>query len=305
MRQLAIAIVLGALAAAVALLVLRRRTAGPSKSIPPARRPGEIDAVLESDRLTRIQWWGFGLSVFFAIFLPAYWIGEPSRMVSTEKKFHEQSVERGKEYFALRTDPKTGAENLSGKECARCHGTEAQGGSNDFLNPDTGQRSMVNVPELKTVFSRYEEPPKGYDDARAYIKEVIERGRPGTDMPTWGMEYGGPLTTQEVEDILNWLETIQGKAEVGEGATGQQIFTQVCASCHGQGGSGGSGPAMTGGSETKQFPNIDDHIKFVTEGSKAGQPYGTTGKGTGAMPPWGATLNQEQIRAVVNYERGL
>jgi mono/diheme cytochrome c family protein len=305
MRQLAIAVVLGALAAAAALVVIRRRSASPNNTVPPALRPGEIDAVLESDRLTKIQWWGFGLSVFFAIFLPSYWLMEPTRMTSAEEKFAEESIERGKLYYALRTDPQTGKENIEGKECARCHGSNAEGGSNDFLNPRTGQRSRVQVPELKSVFARYEEPPEGYKDSRAFIKETIERGRPGTDMPTWGVDHGGPLTDQEVEDIINWLESVQGEVKIEAGASGQQIFSQNCASCHGQGGTGGSAPPMTGGGETRQFPNIDDHIKFVSEGSKAGQRYGTSGMGTGGMPPWGTSMKPEQIRAVVEYERTL
>jgi mono/diheme cytochrome c family protein len=305
MRQLAIAIVLGALVAAVALFVLRRKSAAPNNTVPPALRPGDIDAVLEADRLTKIQWWLFGLSVFFAIFLPAYWLMEPTRMTSDEKKFHEESIERGKKYFAMRTHPETGEENIDGVECARCHGDNGQGGSNDFLNPRTGQRSRVQVPELKSVFARYEEPPEGFKDARAYIKETIERGRPGTDMPTWGAEFGGPLTDQQIEDIINWMESIQGEVKIEAGASGQQIFSQNCASCHGPGGSGGSAPPMTGGGETRQFPNIDDHIKFVSEGSKPGQRYGTSGMGTGGMPPWGTSMTPEQIRAVVEYERTL
>jgi mono/diheme cytochrome c family protein len=305
MRQLLIAVILGVLAAGAAMRVLRRKSPWRARKVPPALRPGEVDAVLEADRLTRILRWGFVISFFFAIFLPVYWLGEPGRMVSTEKKFDRQSVERGKEYFALRTDPETGEENLSGKECARCHGTQAQGGTNDFLDTETGTSRLVQVPELRTVFSRYEEPPKGYDDARAYIYETIERGRPGTDMPTWGNKFGGPLTEQELDDIVNWLESIQQKFEVKEGATGDQIFNQNCATCHGPGGSGGTGPRMAGGAEAKQFPNIDDQIKFVSEGSKPGQPYGTSGQGTGAMPSWQGKMTEEQIRSVVEYERGL
>ncbi|MDQ4148436.1 MAG: cytochrome c [Actinomycetota bacterium] len=305
MRQLLIAVILGAIAAGAGLVALRRKTAWGTKRVPPALRPGEVDAVLESDRLTKLQWWLFATFFFFAVFLPIYWLLEPGRMASTEEKFKEQSIERGEEYYALATDPQSGEENPVGKECARCHGVNAEGGTNDFLNPDTGQRSIVQVPELTTVFARYQNPPPGYEDGRSFIKETIVRGRPGTDMPTWGVEFGGPLTDQEVEDIINWLESIQKEAEVGAGATGDQIFTQFCATCHGIGGAGGSAPAMRGGSETRQFPDIEEQIRFVSEGSKPGQPYGTSGMGTGGMPGWQGTLTPEQIRMVVEYERSL
>ncbi|MEX2587186.1 MAG: c-type cytochrome [Actinomycetota bacterium] len=306
MGQLVIALIIGAVAAGAALVAFRpRRKSADVKKIPPAFRPAEVDAVLESDRLNRIHAWGLVLTVFFAFFLPAYWLYEPQNRLNNELKFEEESLERGEEYYALTTDPVSGDPNPAGKECARCHGVDAEGGTNEFLNPNTGETSTVQVPELKTVFARYETPPPGYDDARSYIQEVIERGRPGTDMPTWGDEYGGPLTSQEVDDIVNWLEHIQVEPEVTEDASGQEIFNQMCVACHGAGGAGGSGPAMQGGATVDQFPDVAEHEEFVRSGSTPGQPYGTSGQGTGAMPAWGGSLTDEQISAVVEYERSL
>lgn len=304
MRQAAIAIVIAGFGL-LALALLFRRSPGSGEEVPPALRPGDTDDVLESERLTRIIRAGVALSVFFAFFLAVYWFAEPGKRLAKEKEFEEESIARGASYYALRTDPVTGEENLAGIECARCHGINGEGGENDYLDPATGVKRRVQVPELQTIFARYEDPPPGYADARAFIRETIERGRPGTDMPTWGNQYGGPLTEQQIDDILNWMETIQKSPEVEQGATGDQIFAQFCASCHGMSGTGGSGPAMVGGSEVRQFPTIDDHIAFVLEGSKAGQRYGTSGMGTGAMPGWRSILSDEQIRLVVEYERSL
>ena len=305
MRQLAIAIVLAGFVAIAAMLLLRRGGTTKAEKIPPALRPGDTDDVLESDRLISIQRWGFGLALFFAIFLPLYWFAEPGRMRSQENEFNKDSIERGAQYFALRTDPVTGEENGKGIECARCHGSDAGGGENEFLDPSTATLTKVKVPDLVTVFSRYENPPPGYKDAEAFIRETIERGRPPTDMPTWGNKYGGPLTDQQIGDIVNYLKSIQGKVKVASGASGDKIFSQYCSPCHGIGGVGGLGPAMKGGSEKAQFPNIEDHIAFVKAGSKAGVAYGTSGKGTGRMPAWGGQLSDEQIKAVIEYERSL
>lgn len=306
MGQLVLALIVGAVAAGAALVAFRPQPkSADAKKIPPALRPAEVDAVLESDRLNRIHAWGLVLTVFFAFFLPAYWLQEPQNRRDNEEKFAEESLERGESYYALTADPVTGEANLSGKECARCHGVDAEGGTNEFLNPNTGQTSTVQVPELKTVFARYETPPAGYDSARTYIRETIERGRPGTDMPTWGAEFGGPLTVQELDDIVNWLESIQEEPQVEADASGQQIFNQFCAACHGAGGAGGSGPSMQGGSTVAQFPEVADHEAFVKSGSAAGAPYGTSGTGTGAMPSWEGILTDEQITKVVEYERSL
>jgi len=226
-------------------------------------------------------------------------------MASTDKKFAKLSIERGGKYFALRTDLVTGEENTQGKECARCHGVNQQGGTNDFLDPASGQKHEVKVPELQTVFSRYETPPPGFKDARSFIRETVERGRAGTDMPTWGNKFGGPLTDQELDDIVNFLQSIQKAAKVETGTDGQSIFSSNCSPCHGVGGAGGVGPAMKNGSEAKQFPNMDDQLAFVKAGSKPGQKYGTAGNGTGRMPAWEGRLTDEQIQAVVEYERSL
>lgn len=233
----------------------------------------------------------------------------------------QQSIDRGAYYYAMREHPETGDHPSKGTshpagepfECARCHGTNLEGGTNTFVDPNTGERRTVAVPELKGVFARYTTPPAGYRDTREYITAVIERGRTdgvlgvGYDMPTWGNKYGGPLTEQLIEDLINYLESVQstGQEEADGPVDGAAIFAQFCATCHGINGAGGTGPAFTGGSEQRQFPNIEDHIAFVKAGSKPGQPYGTSGRGTGAMPPWQGSLSEEQIRAVVEYERSL
>ncbi|MGH2770862.1 MAG: c-type cytochrome [Actinomycetota bacterium] len=283
----------------------------PPEKVPPALRPGDTDDVLEGQRLNRIIFWGVVMSLIFALFVFIYWVREPSRTVSQEEKFKEVSIERGRQYFALHTDPETGEENLRAIECARCHGVKAQGGTNEFLDPATGKKRQVSVPELRGVFDRYKKPPPGFKDARDYITNVIARVRTdgvlgqGADMPIWSNKFGGPLTEQQIDDIVNYLETIQGATTVQGEATPEQIFNQKCAPCHGQGGSGGIGPAFVGGSGGKQFPNLEDHIAFVKAGSKAGQPYGVSGKGTGGMPAWEGQLTDEQIRMVVEYERNL
>jgi mono/diheme cytochrome c family protein len=251
--------------------------------------------------------------LFFALFFPVYWFFEPERMANRETQFHEQSVERGRKYFALHQDPKTGAENFDAIECARCHGLNATGGNNEFLNPTTGQKTLVQVPPLYTVFSKFEanKDSLGFPvvkDARQFVTETIERGRPGTDMPTWGNKYGGPLTDQQIQDIVNWLETIQEPLPEALTGDARTLFNKVCATCHGVDGAGGGvAPAFTGGSETKRFPNRDDQVAFVKAGSVAGQQYGVGGVGTGHMPPKGgyAALTDQQIAQIVDYERSL
>ena len=84
---------------------------------------------------------------------------------------------------------------------------------------------------------------------------------------------GGPATT------------IAGDLELGE-----RVFAQNCASCHGRNGGGGMGPKLADGRVVEQYPDPSDHREVVVEGR-------------GAMPAWGDKLSDEEIDAVVRYER--
>src|ERR1700704_6483571 len=116
---------------------------GPTRTpekVPAAIRPGDTDDVLEGPRLTRISVWGLLLSLALALFIFLYWTAEPTRMTSTTKKFAKDAIERGQQYFALPTNPTTGATNTRGIGCARCHGNDAHGGDVQYVDTQTNQK---------------------------------------------------------------------------------------------------------------------------------------------------------------------
>jgi cytochrome c6 len=82
------------------------------------------------------------------------------------------------------------------------------------------------------------------------------------------------------------------RASTAPTTPGAQVFAASCAACHGADGGGGTGPQLAGGAAVARFPDIDDQITFVTEGS-------------GAMPAFGGRLSPAQIRDVVEYTRTL
>lgn len=203
------------------------------EKVPPALRPGGTDDVLEGPRLTRLSVWGLVVSVVLGTIIFLYWVHEPTRMVNTTSSFSASQIERGKEYFDLPTDPETGLPNTNGIGCARCHGSalaatdptqanNAGGGTNQYIDSTTGKQAQAAVPGLYCVFYRYANPaniPKQYAAQYPtnldYIRATIEHGRTngvlgdGDDMPTWSSDYGGPLTNQEIDDIIAYLVTIQ------------------------------------------------------------------------------------------------
>ena len=94
---------------------------------------------------------------------------------------------------------------------------------------------------------------------------------------------------------------------------GAEIYESVgCAACHGSGGAGGGNfPGFTGGALLAAFPTgqCAVQVEWVKLGSN-GWPeptYGANNKavgGSGAiMPAWESTLTEDEIRAVVLFER--
>jgi mono/diheme cytochrome c family protein len=85
-------------------------------------------------------------------------------------------------------------------------------------------------------------------------------------------------------------------------ALGAQVFGNYCSPCHQQAGTGLPGvfpplaadPVVNGADPT-------EHIRTILQGLQ-GKTIGTTAYAA-AMPPFAAQLRDEQIAAVVNYER--
>ncbi len=157
------------------------------EEIPPNMKPPIPDDELETRRLERAQQAAVVLSAFLALALPLYFLGEADRQESFVDQFHEESVERG-------------AELVQEFGCFACHGPNGVGGAAPFVEKRTGVNVSWVAPSLDDIFYRY---------TREEINFWITYGRPNTPMPPWGVAGGGPMTEQQVEDIVNYLETIQ------------------------------------------------------------------------------------------------
>ena len=95
-------------------------------------------------------------------------------------------------------------------------------------------------------------------------------------------------------------------------ARGQTLYSDsqvACSGCHGINGDGGVGPAFVGGAILATFPSCDDHVRWVQLGSagwqaQVGPEYGAQSTlSEGGMPDFGDTLSDEDLRAVVLFER--
>ncbi|MGC1511715.1 MAG: cytochrome c [Acidimicrobiales bacterium] len=299
---------------------------GAEIELAPNRKPYFDDDSLETSRLERFQLTGLAALLIIGVGLPLYWLAEPGRQEGAIVNFDETFAHRGEQLFDLTAN--------GGFNCAGCHGgLEGLGGEVPFTftDPETGKLRQVQwkAPSLNDVTLRMTDEQ---------ILYVLTYGRPFSPMPAWGTAGGGPMTDQQLDNLVSYLHkialtpeeartqskeradlemaTLQAAGEANP-SMGSVLFNSNCARCHTAGfsygeakapGSGFFGPAL--GNVLTQFPERDEHVAFVagdpaTGGIKAGARYGFGGQSTGKMPYFTNILTSEQIEAIVDYERDL
>lgn len=177
-------------------------------SVPIGFRPAPSDDELETNVLERWQGWGLLLLLFLALFLPLYFLFfENQRSNDAALEQRAKSIKRGAAIYA---QGKPGAHGFQAG-CARCHGTFAGGGVVPaFKSSPTADPRDYPAPALTDIFKRQiVDAKKTPRDAYRFVYDTIAQGRPGTPMPTWGLGYGGPMNDQQIEDVINYLLSIQ------------------------------------------------------------------------------------------------
>ncbi len=162
----------------------------------PNRKPYYDDEGLEGPRLNKALMTGLILLGVSAIGLPLYWLNEPSRQAGAVANYEQVFINRGEALFAPTAE--------GGYDCAGCHGPEGVGGVKDYTITDANSEFVATVkwkaPALNTVLLRFSEDE---------LIDILNYGRPGTPMPAWGTVGGGPLTPQNITDLVAYIRTIQ------------------------------------------------------------------------------------------------
>lgn len=301
--------------------------ARPRIGIPRALRPGQPDEVLEGPRLMHIQVGGVTFVILTVVTMAFYWLPEASRQASFQERFDEDSVHRGEIIFKppppLPEDVGAAEFKLIEEEvalgmgCAQCHALDGSSTPVDFANPRTGEPVKYMAPPLNNVFQRWDEE---------VVRFTIERGRPGTPMPAWGVEYGGPMTEMMVNDIVAYLKSLPDNQDLNNdlppNATGQQIFEARCAVCHGPDASGKEGGQTIVDQETGiEYPvwyqgmalwkgdvkhlSEDQHYITIVNGRRFAYMPQFGEAPTQGIPVPPIPLTDAQIEAVMEYERSL
>jgi len=177
--------VLGVLAW-VSYLVNQNRRREPERA-PQNTSPYMTDDELESGRLNKTLIAALAATAVMAIVMPIYYLNESGRQVDAGHRFDEIAVERGEHLY----------EEF---QCLNCHGADGGGGGAAFVEARSGLDTTWTAPSINDIFYRYSK-----DEARFWI--VF--GRQGTPMPAWGVDGGGPLNSQQVDELLDYLEYIE------------------------------------------------------------------------------------------------
>jgi mono/diheme cytochrome c family protein len=170
------------------------------------RKPYLDDEALEGPRLERVLLWGVLSLMVIGVGLPLYWITEPNRQDGAKVYFKERA--EGTTYH--HGQPVGGGALFSptaegGFNCAGCHGgASAIGGQVAYTltDPDTGKLRQVQwkAPALNTATLRFT------DDQ---LRDVLIYGRPFSPMPAWGLDGGGPMNAQQIDNLIAYLHFIE------------------------------------------------------------------------------------------------
>lgn len=208
---------------------------------------------------------GVGLTVALIIILVAVAVLQPARMEAAAEEVTAEAKARGRDIFL--------------EACAGCHGPNGEGSGDEV--PALNKKEFLAAASDEVIFN------------------VIDDGRPGTAMPAWGQDRGGPYNAQAINDLVTFIRaweptapSLENQAYVPDATRGRILFSSTCFACHGPNGEG-----------TNIAPTLNDPeylAKFDDDYFRTTIRQGRAAKG---MPTWGSVLSPEQIEDVVAYIR--
>ena len=144
------------------------------------KRPREDPEHFEPAWLERSldRYYTAGLVFMFvlAVAFPLYRLREPDLR-------SEARSEQATEYQRI-------GDALFSQSCASCHGANATGGSAPTLN----SKQFLSVTT----------------DSQAAL--IVTGGVPGSSMSAWSQDYGGPLTAEQIRQLVTYLRSLEPNA---------------------------------------------------------------------------------------------
>ena len=143
---------------------------------PPTTPPPTFESAALQRSLDRYYVWGLVFMLVLIVSFPIYRLREPALR---RDALREQQVT----YTAL-------GDRLFAQSCAECHGIEAIGGTAPTLNAEEFLESTSD----------------------AQIQLLVQGGISGTSMSEWSLDFGGPLTDEQIRQIVTYLRSLEPDA---------------------------------------------------------------------------------------------
>lgn len=202
---------------------------------------------------------GLVLTLAAIIAFAVYSFSETTRLAKAADNFSQERVSLGR--------------NIYETQCVTCHGAQGEGGIGFVLNSKT---LLNNTPD-EVFFS------------------LVRSGVPNTQMPAWSVEFGGPLTDEDVRNVVAYIRSWEPTAPVIQPVViqpsperGAVLFASTCAICHGDNGKGG-----------KNAPAINDLSRLEKLDANWYRQVIKNGRPAKGMPTWGTVLSPAQIDDLV------
>ena len=164
----------------------RRRTRAPEKPAPNQEFFMDNEG-LENDRLTRVLTAAVIAAAVLAIVTPIYFVNESNRQEAAAEEIEEEYLHFGAEWWVK-------------FECTACHGPDGGGGAAEITEDRSGLTANWAAPAINDVFYRYDEEE---------VRHWITNGRSGSPMPASGLDGGGAMTVQEIDQVVDYLKSLQ------------------------------------------------------------------------------------------------
>jgi len=113
------------------------------------------------------------LMVLMILVFPLYLSVEPSNRADARSTQKASLIDTGSQLFD--------------QNCASCHGAAGEGGDSPALDA---------TQFLQTVSDEQ-------------ISSIIATGVPGTEMPAWAQDFGGPLTSEQVKSAVTYIRSLE------------------------------------------------------------------------------------------------
>ena len=155
--------------------------------------------------------------------------------------------------------------------CGLCHGDEGEGYAADNANALANQQFLASVTD-------------------EFLRVNIARGHPGTPMASYARTHGGPLSSEEVDQLVAFIRSWQEVPPAdlpapgpGDAERAEPIYAAQCASCHGDEGEGVTAVSL-------------NHPVFLATASDAQIRYAIAkGREGTPMPAFEERLTAQQI----------